>query len=402
MGRGEEIFDVAQEQFDRMKKQLTSKEAEELEHSDVEEMLDREGKELLRRLMQAYFDLRSIKEVRVDSVTGADGVVRDKARHDKSRNPETIFGRVELERWGYGSPGFNSLFPLDGSLNLSPDQYSHGLRKRKRLAKGEKRRRKRMATVAAVYSIGKNVRTPEDVMGIMTTEEEKKTKKFRAKDKRVWASLEKDPDVVMDDVFFEACRRDPGHRRDWVFLVDGDPHQLSRIHDFAELHEVEVTVIVDIIHVIEYLWKAAYSFFKEGSAEAEQWVTERALRILRGESSQVAAGMRRSATKRGLSETKREAVDTCARYLLNHRDFLHYDEYLAAGMPIATGVIEGACRHLVKDRMDLTGARWSLLGAEAVLKLRALRSSGDFDEYWEFHKRQEYKRNHESCYAIAV
>lgn len=488
-------FMAAQEQFDRMKEQLTSKEAEELEHSDVEEILDREGKELLRRLMQAYFDLRSIKEVRVDSVTGADGVVREKARHDKSRNPETIFGRVKLERWGYGAPECNSLFPLDGSLNLSPDQYSHGLRKRiaeeisknsfeeaveaidkttgghvpkrqaeelarkaaqdfdafydahkasvlqdmedfvvmstdgkgvvmrktdlreqtrkaaekatqkrkrKRLAKGEKRRRKRMATVAAVYSIGPNVRTPEDVMGIMTTEEEKKTKKFRAKDKRVWASLEKDPDVVMDDVFFEACRRDPKHRRDWVFLVDGDPHQISRIHDFAELHEVEVTVIVDIIHVIEYLWKAAYSFFKEGSAEAEQWVTERALRILRGESSQVAAGMRCSATKRDLSKTKREAVDTCARYLLNHRDFLHYDEYLAVGMPIATGVIEGACRHLVKDRMDLTGARWSLLGAEAVLKLRALRTSGDFDEYWEFHKRQEYKRNHESCYAIAV
>ncbi len=151
------------------------------------------------------------------------------------------------------------------------------------------------------------------------------------------------------------------HRRAWVSLVDGDPHQLKRIIDTAEHHEVEVTIIFDIIHVIEYLWKASYCFFKEGSDEAEQWVTERALRILQGSSSHV-----------------------------------------AAGMPIATGVIEGACRHLVKDRMDLTGARWSLVGAEAVLKLRAIRTSGDFDEYWEFHKRQDYKRNHASRYAIAV
>jgi hypothetical protein len=488
------IFIAAQEQFDRMKDQLASKEAAEMEHGDVEELLDREGKELLRRMLQAYFDLRSMKEERVDSVAGSDGIVRDKARHDKSRNPETIFGRVEFERWGYGIPGYSSLFPLDGELNLSPDQYSHGLRKRiaeevskssfeeaveavdkttgghvpkrqaeelarkaaqdfdsfydarkapvlqdmddfvvmtsdgkgvvmrkkdlreqtrkaaekakekrkrKRLAKGEKRRRKRMATVAAVYSIGANVRTPEEVMGIMTTEGEK-PKRFRANDKRVWASLEKDPDEVVEDVFLEAKSRDPKQLRDWVYLADGDHRQLKNIIGAAELHDVGLTIILDIIHVIEYLWKASYCFFKEGSEEAEQWVTERALRILQGNSSQVAAGMRRSATRRRLSEKKREGVDTCARYLLNHRDYLHYDEYLAAGMPIATGVIEGACRHLVKDRMDLTGARWSLAGAEAVLKLRALRSSGDFDEYWEFHKRQEYRRNHESCYAEAV
>ena len=68
-------------------------------------------------------------------------------------------------------------------------------------------------------------------------------------------------------------------------------------------------------------------------------------------------------------------------------------------MPIATGVIEGTCRHLVEDRMNLTGARWSLTGAEAVLRLRALRSSNDFDAYWKFHEQQEYERHHASHYA---
>ena len=71
---------------------------------------------------------------------------------------------------------------------------------------------------------------------------------------------------------------------------------------------------------------------------------------------------------------------------------MKYDEALVAGFPIASGIIEGACRHLINDRLDITGARWGLKGAEALLKLRSLKSSGDFDEYWNFHKRQSKKR----------
>jgi len=92
-------------------------------------------------------------------------------------------------------------------------------------------------------------------------------------------------------------------------------------------------------------------------------------------------------------------VDKCANYLLKYAEFLRYDQYLVSGLPIATGVIEGACRHLIKDRMDLTGARWSLQGAEAVLRLRSLRSSGDFEEYWRFHEKEELERNHVTRYA---
>ena len=98
----------------------------------------------------------------------------------------------------------------------------------------------------------------------------------------------------------------------------------------------------------------------------------------------------------------RLAVDDCAGYLLKYRPYLRYDEYFAKGFPISTGVIEGACRHLVKDRMDITGARWSLEGAEAVLKLRALRASGDFDAYWSFHEGKEHERNHQARYANAA
>ena len=94
-----------------------------------------------------------------------------------------------------------------------------------------------------------------------------------------------------------------------------------------------------------------------------------------------------------------QAGGTCAGYLRKYAQYLQYDRYLAADYPIATGVVEGACRYLVRDRMELTGARWRLAGAEAVLKLRALRASGDFDAYWDFHEAREYERNHARQYA---
>ncbi len=165
---------------------------------------------------------------------------------------------------------------------------------------------------------------------------------------------------------------------------------------------VRLTIVLDVIHVLEYLWKAVAAFQTPSTHEAEAWVTERLLRILKGESGLVAAGMRRSATKRGLSKAARKAVDTCAGYLHSHREYLRYDRFLRHGFPIATGVIEGACRHLIKDRMDVTGARWSLPGAESVLKLRALKSSGDFDAYWTFHEVRELERNHTSQYATII
>ncbi len=143
------------------------------------------------------------------------------------------------------------------------------------------------------------------------------------------------------------------------------------------------------------LWKAAFALNGEGSKAAEKWVTERLLAILQGNSQHVAAGMRRSATLRALSKKDRAAIDKCADYLLKYAPYLHYHQYLALGLPIATGVIEGACRHLIQDRMDITGARWSLKGAEAVLRLR---SSKDFDQYWHFHLNQEFQRNHANLF----
>ncbi len=163
-------------------------------------------------------------------------------------------------------------------------------------------------------------------------------------------------------------------------------------------HRVTVPILIDFVHVLEYVWKAAWSFFDKGDPAAEEWVAAQATKILDGKAGQAAAGIRRRASLFGYSAAERAGADECAAYLTAKAPFLDYPAALAGGWPIATGVIEGACRHLVKDRMDITGARWGLAGAEAILKLRALISNGDFDEYWAFHLRQEHQRVHEARY----
>lgn len=268
----------------------------------------------------------------------------------------------------------------------------------KRLSKGEKSNRKRMATVAAVYTVAPYERTPEQVARTLAPFHEVEQKRPEIEHKRVWASLEKSPEEVLEEAFLEGMRRDPDHRKKWVGLVDGNATQLKLLKELADKHKVEVTIVMDIIHVTEYLWDASTVFCGETDKNRGRWVSKRLLSVLRGKAGRVAAGMRRSATRRELTEKQSKTVDDAARYLGNHKQFMHYDEYLSKGFPIATGVIEGACRHLVCDRMDGV-ARWSLKGAEAVLKLRALRSSGDFEGYWDYHVKQEYQRNHIDQYA---
>ena len=270
-----------------------------------------------------------------------------------------------------------------------------------RLSKGEKKNAKRMATVAAVYTIAPFVRKPEDLVAENNSARAEPPRP-RPEKKRVWASLEKTPEEVIEKVFEEAGYRDPTHQKKWIALVDGNKPQIRILRRMAKEKGIDLAIIVDVIHVIEYLWDAGRAFHPEAGAELENWVRVRLLEILRGNAGHMAGGMRRSATLRSLASGDRKPVDACANYLLTYAPYLKYNHYLAQGFPIATGVIEGACRHLVKDRMEVTGARWSLSGAEAVLRLRALRSSNDFDEYWMFHEAQEYERNHRALYAGGI
>lgn len=486
-----ESFTEATLEFEELIAYLRLKETKGLPHSEIERELETQGRELLRKLLQAHLEDRGPGEVS-GPVQDAEGDARSQTRLH-TRSLKSIFGPVDVERVGYGKEGSASLHPLDGELNLPTELYSYEMRRKAaieisktsydeaqesllsttgtkvpkrqleemaeraaqdfdvfyeqrsatpeqslgslmvlsfdgkgvvmhrkdlrpatrkaaersekkspkpRQASSKREHRKRMAEVAAVYTIDPFVRTPHQVgRRLAPIHEASPGKRPKPENKRVWASLEKDCEKVIEQAFQEALKRDPGLLKKWVVLVDGNESQLNAIHKTKARVSTEVCVIVDLIHVTEYVWKASSAFHEEPGAERDEWVSDRLLRILRGESLGVAAGIRRSATLRGLSQEQRKEVDKCADYLLKYRPYLHYDEYLSEGFPIATGVIEGACRHLVKDRMELTGARWRLAGAEAVLRLRALRSSGDFEDYWRFHEAQEYLRNHAGHYA---
>ena len=259
-----------------------------------------------------------------------------------------------------------------------------------RLSAGEKKDRKRMAQVAAVYTALPHVRTPESIMKIENEEDNVKYLKAVERNKRVWASIENTAEAVIEAGFLEALQRDPTQQRHWIILIDGHPHQIRLINRVMKKYNVKATIVMDFIHVLEYVWKAAWCFYEKGDDRVEAWVEKHALKILHGHGNQVAKGMRISATKRTL--TKRDNIDKCADYLLKNKLRLEYGEALKKGYPIASGVIEGACRHLINDRLDITGARWSLKGAEAILKLRSLKSSGDFSDYWDFHKKHSSQR----------
>jgi len=280
-----------------------------------------------------------------------------------------------------------------------------------RLSPGEKHGRKRMAELACVYDAVPVPRAPGDIISTPAQKRRKKKKaqagtakgkgkprEPQARGKWLTASVTDGIPAVIAAAFGEAERRDAGHQREWVILIDGNNTQIEAVTAEAASRGITVTIVIDFIHVLEYLWNAAWSFYDKGEPAAEEWVADQARTILAGNARQVAAGIRRRATTYGYSPAERAGADECARYLDNKKDHLDYATALKKGWPIATGIIEGACRHIVKDRMHITGARWGLEGAEAVLRLRALIASGDFGAYWRYHLRREHQRIHHAKY----
>jgi hypothetical protein len=197
-------------------------------------------------------------------------------------------------------------------------------------------------------------------------------------------------------LFDQAESRDPQHLRRWIVLVDGANHQLECIRQEAKRRGVQVDIVVDFIHVLEYLWKAAEDLHATHPARAA-FVQTTARDLLEGHAPRVVADLRAHLRTRA-DGNPAPGLQRAVAYLHAKQPYLNYHIALALGWPIATGVIEGCCRYLVKDRLDITGARWSLPGAEAVLLLRAIITNGDFDQYWQFHLHREYQRTHASRY----
>lgn len=253
---------------------------------------------------------------------------------------------------------------------------------------------KRMAIVTAVFEQQPQERAAEDIVSGLRKEGEARKQMPRPQNKHVEASVQKSQKAGIAGMFDEVERRDPDHQRHVPVLVDGEEKQIKQVERQAKNRGLSFTIVLDLLHVLHYLWLACHTLTKKNEVKSEALVNEMLLRLLTGPANYVAAALRQRATLAELSPKGRKAVDRCCDYLLKNQAYLNYRDYLARGYPIATGVIEGACRHLVQDRMGITGARWGLETAEAILRLRALRTNGDWEAYWAFHEQREFERNY--------
>jgi hypothetical protein len=276
------------------------------------------------------------------------------------------------------------------------DQRPVGARRKK----GEKANKKQMAPLGCVYTVDPKHRTADDVVEALfreCVEKRRESPEPVAKHKRVWSSLTYDEgDLHVDaeaEVFSWMAREVAARRRDhqpMICLMDGQRSLWASCA--SHLPRSDVVEILDLLHATEYVWNAAYLFHAEGSDAASAFVRDRVLRILRGEVGYVIGGLRQMATKRGLPAKKRKKLTRICNYLEHNRHRMRYGEYLKAGYPIASGVIEGACRHVVKDRMERSGMRWTIDGAQAMLDLRGTSINGQWSMFQAHRIRKETQR----------
>ncbi len=270
-----------------------------------------------------------------------------------------------------------------------------------RLGKGEKRLKKKEAMVGISYTVDKNERTAEEVAENLVYPERARAEKEadekadvivlkppKAQNIRRMASLERTKKEVVEVIMEDAERRNPDDLRPWVVVMDG---ALGLWNLVAKMFcGTDYVGVLDIIHVVEYLWVAGNALYGEKHPETKKWVYKKLLSILQGNVGRVIGGLKQTLKKRKkLSKSKQQAIEKVIRYFENHRRQMHYDEYLEAGFPIGSGVVESTCGHTVKDRMEGSGRRWSIEGAESTLILRSVYTSGDWDAYWVWHMKLE-------------
>jgi hypothetical protein len=270
-----------------------------------------------------------------------------------------------------------------------------GPRPHHRRTKGEKANKKQMACVGAIYTIEPFVRSADDILDEVLRHE-RAGDRPQPQHKHVWAEMTRQVGGKMvnakDGLFVrleaEAAARNPDRSRPVVCLLDGE----RALWDMQREHFSGAVGILDLFHVLERLWAVAHCFHKEGSEGARRYVEERLRDLLQGRVGYVIAGLRRRLNGGKLGGPKRKVIESAVEYLANNKDHMRYGEYLAAGYPIGSGVAEGACRHLVKDRMEQTGMRWTVEGAQAMLHVRALYLNDQWEQFLEYRIEQEQAR----------
>jgi len=290
-----------------------------------------------------------------------------------------------------------------------------------RMGKGEKRGTKKEAVVTAVFTFDPEKRDSEEVIRTLmkrqTPEEREEARRQRkqrrlegrdpprsARHKHLRATLE-GKEIAFGHLMERVRQRDPAGHKPLVALLDGDAALEEQLHEQLRIHHLEDrldAVILDIIHASGYVWEVGTALYGERNPRREIWVEETLRALLDGHVGRVIGGFKQRCTKSALTPSQNSALSKAITYFENHRHMMDYATYLAKGYPIGTGLIEGACGYLVKNRMEGSGMRWSRVGAEAILQQRAVKKNGDWRDFWSFHIDSERDRLYPATYKKAA
>lgn len=290
-----------------------------------------------------------------------------------------------------------------------------------RRGKGEKRGTKKEAVVTVDFSFQPQARDPEEIVKALlkqfTEEERQRAQQERqkrrqeglpqpreARNKHVRATFQGKEDAFRY-LMERVLKRDPTGQKRLVALLDGDPHLETVLREQLKVYHLEDrldALILDIIHVSEYVWDVGTALHGERSPQRAQWVEDRLRAILQGKVGRVIGGFKQILTKNQLRKAQQNALQKAITYFENHRHMMDYAVYLTKGYPIATGLVEGTCGSLVKDRMEQSGMRWSLAGAQTILQQRAVTKNGDWETFWPFYIESERDRLYPTGYERAA
>jgi len=246
--------------------------------------------------------------------------------------------------------------------------------------------KKKMSTEICAYTIRRHIRTADEVAGEMV-EEKTLPSKPKPQTKVVWGSLSEGPENTVARVAESVTER-LCWASELVCILDGEKSLWRLVHQ----HFPMAFFVLDIFHVLEHLSDVAHCFYKEKSPEAKSFVRKRLRMLLTGHAGQMIGGLKQILTKKSLSKTQKYTLNKVVGYLERNKQHMRYDVCLERGYPIGSGVIEGACRNLINDRLELTGMRWTVQGAESVIRLRAVYINKDWKDFWRFRRKSEKGR----------
>jgi hypothetical protein len=327
-----------------------------------------DAQEIMSSFFPVTMPIRSLEGMVSDLCDDVDGYYKEKAPPEVSLEAVVTVATVDKKGVVIRKSGTGESDPE--SVPVNPDKPG----------------KKKMATVISTYVTPRHIRTLDDIVGEVTDSGSTVTRP-KPQAKLTWGSLTDGAEKTMARLKKAVAQRLP-RKNELVCILDGERSLWALVYAYCPA----AFFVLDIFHVLEHLGKAALLFHDEGSPQARQFVTERLRMLLQGKAGRMIGGLKQMLTKHELSNAARHSLNQVIGYLERNRKHMRYEICLAKGYPIGSGVIEGACRNLINDRLELTGMSWTIQGAESVIRLRAVHINKDWEAFWIYRRKSERRK----------